>query len=59
MVSTGVPPQLNLAGAEDIPEEKLWGRGHEGALAQEWRVHKGQRDLKMCDRGPVMKVSEP
>lgn len=57
MVSSGVTSPLNLAGAEDIPEEELWGRGHEGALAQEWQVQKQQRDLKMCDRGPVMKVS--
>lgn len=59
MGSSGVPPQLNLAGAEDIPEEELGVRGQEGVLAQEWRVHKGQRDLKVCDQGSVMKVSEP
>lgn len=35
-------PQLDLAGAEDVPGEEQWGRGHDEALAPDWWVRKGR-----------------
>lgn len=49
-------PQSNLAGAEDVPEEEQWGRGHGSLWA---RTDRSERGLKLCEQEPPERVSEP
>lgn len=43
-------PQSNLAGAEDVPEEEQWGRGHGSLWA---RTDRSERGLKLCEQCPL------